>query len=407
MGDYTQNREDSIWNEIGQLDEGEIDFEDIIDHLNSSDFRTFGKGLSDVIRRKTPDDCELSEKDFLIKGYKENKVSDNYMPTSATINNWFNKDKRPVKSEAGRNNMFGIAFALKLNTKETEYLFHNVYLDRAFYSRSAKELIYYYCLKNSYSLKHAEELIGKIDFIKNSEDDATVYTSVIREVADNASDDELIKYINEHPHNFTKKNVSAMNTLKKYIDEAKKYVRREYDAGKDIYISDKYSNISPNSNDFMFQTITNQIPNTKKKGTTTIFGNARLPQEIKSRFPEAGTFSKKDPTSEEIRKMIILLFSYCFFYKVEKNDGKNHDFEKYNIDENIDKNIDENDEKYSSEKFDEYFDDYIINLNKVLTDAGMATIYPGNPFDWMFCYCITSEAPLNTLREIIDEAIHG
>lgn len=386
MGDYTQNCEDAIWNELGQVDGNEFDAEDIIERLNSSDFRTFGEGLSDVIRRKMPEDYELSEKAFLIKSYDEKNIQEekdkeknSYRPTSATISNWFNKDNRPKKSEVSRDFMYGIAFALSLTIEETIYLFHNVYLDRAFYSRNAKELIYYYCLKNGYSLERAKELIEKIEPINQTENDATVYTFVMQDIADNVSDDkDLINYINEHPHNFAIKDISAKNLLKKWMEKAKEYVWAENDAIKDLY--DSNANVNPKSNDFMFQTITGQTPGTSQKGTTTLFGNTRLPKEINSCFPEAGAFSKKDPTPEELRKMIVLLFSYCFFYEVE-----------------------EKIEKHGSENAPN-FDDYKDELDIILNEAGMAPIYPGNPFDWMFCYCMIAEKPLNTFRMILDEA---
>ena len=41
-------------------------------------------------------------------------------------------------------------------------------------------------------------------------------------------------------------------------------------------------------------------------------------KEIKNRFPEAVTLSKKDPTYEELRKLIILLSSYIFWYKMQQ-----------------------------------------------------------------------------------------
>lgn len=387
MGDYTQNREDAIWNELGQVDGDEFDVEDIIERLNSSDFRTFGEGLSDVIRRKMPEDCELSEKAFLIKSYdekniQEDKEKNSYRPTSATINNWFNKNNRPKKSEVSRDFMYGIAFALNLTIEETIYLFHNVYLDRAFYSRNAKELIYYYCLKNGYSLERTKELIEKIEPINQTENDATVYTSIMQDIADNVSDDkDLINYINEHPHNFAIKDISAKSLLKKWMEKAKECVGNEYKIMKDNKVLREWcANANPESNDFMFQTITGQTQDAQKKGTTTLFGNTRLPKEINSCFPEAGAFSKKDPTSEELRKMIVLLFSYCFFYEVEKMIEK-HGFENA-----------------------PNFDDYKDELDIILNEAGMAPIYPGNPFDWMFCYCMIAEKPLNTFRMILDEA---
>ena len=118
---------------------------------------------------------------------------------------------------------------------------------------------------------------------------------------------------------------------------------------------------------------------TKTGGTSTIFKNVNLPKEITSCFPEAATFSKKDPTYEELRKMIVVLFSYTFFYNVEKN--------VYDEAEAIDN-----------------YDDYTIELNNRLEKAGMAPLYPGNPFDWLFCFCALAKEPLNTFRMTLDEA---
>ena len=110
-----------------------------------------------------------------------------------------------------------------------------------------------------------------------------------------------------------------------------------------------------------------------RTGTTTVFKNARLPKEIKNRFPEAGTFAKREPTFEELRKMIVLLFSYYYWYQLQK--------------EGLESDI----------------DNYVQELNVYLNNSGLPMLYYGNPFDWMFLYCNLAERPLDAFREILAE----
>ena len=114
---------------------------------------------------------------------------------------------------------------------------------------------------------------------------------------------------------------------------------------------------------------------TGKKGTKTVFSNANLPKEIKTRFPEAATFGEKDLTSEEYRKTIILLFSYCFWYQIQR------------------------------EEIDGGIDDYTDELNNILFDCNYSGLYYGNPFDWLFLFCAQSEQPLDTFRELLAEVL--
>ena len=115
-----------------------------------------------------------------------------------------------------------------------------------------------------------------------------------------------------------------------------------------------------------------KFPKTYLTLVTTVFKNARLPKEIKNRFPEATSFAEKEPTYESIRKMIILLFSYTFWYQVQ--------WKNVQID----------------------IDDYTEQLNALLNECGMSLLYYGNPFDWLFLYCTVSERPLDTFRDMID-----
>ena len=100
-----------------------------------------------------------------------------------------------------------------------------------------------------------------------------------------------------------------------------------------------------------------------------------MPKEIKNRFPEAATLSKKEPTYEELRKLIILLFSYVYWYKIQKSDTA------------------------------PMIDDYISEVNVYLTDSGLSPIYYGNPYDWLFLYCSLADRPLDTFRGLLAEVL--
>ena len=102
-----------------------------------------------------------------------------------------------------------------------------------------------------------------------------------------------------------------------------------------------------------------------------------LPKEIKSRFPEALTLSKKDPTYEELRKLTILLASYIFWFRMQQN-GTPIDI-----------------------------DDYIEELNVFLDESGFSLMYYGNPYDWLFLYCTLSDRPLDTFRTNLAEVLES
>ena len=169
-----------------------------------------------------------------------------------------------------------------------------------------------------------------------------------------------------------------MNTLKEltkavaeYIIKAKTCVANEIKSP--AYDDMKYGKNTDSIN-FMYEIITGQSV-TGEKGTKTIFKNAELPKEIKINFPEAATFSKKEPNYDELRKMLIVLFSYWFWYNIQVKE------------ETAD------------------IDDYTEQLNDLLFRAGLPAVYPGNPLDWMFCYCTLQDYPLDTFRTIIADVL--
>ncbi len=353
-------------------DTSEDDYVEMVDYLNSSNFRSFGEGLCSIINEKTLND--ESTLDCLKRSFKENNIDIKELGSPNTPKNWLNGGERPKKGEESRRKMFVLAFALNLNTDETAYLFQHVFLDRAFNPRNYKELIYYYCIENQLPFSKAEDMISKIRLDNTEVSDRTIYTKVIADVIlQSKSEIDIIEYINSHPHNFSINNTAAKDRVADYITRAKKCVIEESESFDYIDTVNK----DKESINFMYETIIGQTITTDKGTDKSLFKNADLPKEISISFPTPQIFAKlnKNPTYDELRKMLILLFSYCFWYTIQKlND-------------------------YAD------IDDYVEQLNDLLIESNLPTLYPGNPMDWLFCFCTMTDRPLDTFRAILSEVL--
>lgn len=358
----------------------------LLNFLNSSNFRTFGSALESIICKKMPIDCALSPKEFLRNRCKDTGVS---VASDSTLRNWFNGSLRPKKDDKSREDMFSLAFALGLTADETKKLFNDAYLDRACNKRNYRELIYYHCLKNQYSYAHAQALINMVSFSADVQD-ATVYTAILASQTDSIIEDtQLISHINTHPHNFHLNNISAFAVYERLIEKASFTVDKELGFPKRNSIkterirgnwdSKRLSDLADkniNSTAFDFEVITGQSI-TGATGTKPLsFKNAELPKEIKTNFPSTPHLDKSS-SSEQLRKMIILLFSYSFWYEAQQRQAE------------------------------DYFDYYLDQLDDLLNSIGYAPMYHGNPYDWLFLTCSNMPCPLDAFRDILDEVLHA
>lgn len=372
MQNYTDQMEEKIfqWDEFDDYNE---DYTSLIDTLNSEDtFRTFGDGLLLFMQINNPDLTADTAVKILEKLCSEQGVPVKDIASTNRLKSWFKGGSRPKKGEDSRKSMFALAFALELTPDKTAEMFHKVYLDRAFDCRNADEIIYYFCLNNKKSWADAKRLISLSQGTNGDNNDHTVFTSQLKSDIQSLNDEsELISYISKHRHNLEKVNVSAKKNRQNLIGNAKTIAKIESESAE---YDDVFKGSNKDSLNFLYEMITS-LSVTGEKGTKTLFKNARLPKEIRNRFPEAVTLSKKEPTYEELRKLIILLFSYVYWYKTQKSD------------------------------ITPMIDDYISEVNVYLTDSGLSPIYYGNPYDWLFLYCSLAERPLDTLRGILAEVL--
>ena len=177
---YTEQRENALF-ESWKFDNAEEDYNAVIEVLNR-EFRSFGEGLLYTMEEKAGKRVD-NPVIYLESLCKAAGVSMQQIGSRNTIKSWFSGGPRPKKSEASRKKLFAFAFVLKLDPAETAEVFQKVYLDRAFNHRSYEELIYYYCLNNSLSFEHAEDLIRRVSLTLNTDAGQTVMTSYIAEEA--------------------------------------------------------------------------------------------------------------------------------------------------------------------------------------------------------------------------------
>lgn len=411
MGEYTSNISDDIWEIFGPDEVADI--ESVIAHVNKENaFRSFGDGLYYLMKQKNPDLIKEAALSFLKTSCQKTGVPLGDIGSDNSLRSWVTNGPKPKKGEDTRKKLFALAFALELNLEETKYLFEKVYMDRAFNHRNEEELVYYYCLINHRSWADANYIINKIDQDNIQDNGLTQKTeAIVKTVSNISSDDELLNYINNNRHNIfqytninsrnPKSNKTALTKYRQLLEEAKNAANEEEkeisdyrrDDLKGRWRKDKPSTYKPKkpkkvdqnsnnndkiSNNYLYYMITNQRPE-GLTGSKTIFKDARLPQEIKNRFPQPFDFNEDRLTYESLRKIIILLKSYTLWRESYLN------------------------EKIGEEVID--FEAYIDSMNFYLQECGFSELYYGNPFDWLFMICAIDVNPLQTFRWILSDVI--
>ena len=392
---YTEKMEEAYWDqwEIFDTDSKNETYDRVIGFLNNDgNFRSFGEGLIHLMKEKHP----TQNIDDPIKFLKEMCLKNNVdigeiSKRDVTLKSWFYGDKKPKKGELDRQKMFALAFALEFTPEDTAKLFHKVYLDRAFDFRTANEIIFYYCLAQNKSWQDAKRLIAAISY-DDTHTDATVYTSEIASNIQDISDEQaLLDYISRHSHNLKIASISAEHNIREYIEKVKWGARVEAEMVENVgrFSGRNTENISTN---LLYEIITG-LETAGNRDTISLIKKARLPQEIKSRFPTAASFGIAE-SHENRRKILILLYSYKFWFnwqwgKMPENEIEFKIFKpKHVIEETLDLN------------------DYLAPLDSLLFDCGFSQMYPGNPYDWLFLFCTINNRPLDVFRGLITEVLN-
>lgn len=391
MNDYTMIMTDLIRDQ-------EISEEDILAMLNNINetyqFLPFSQLLSREVSLKLG--CPIEN---VLDTFKTVAKEKDISFDRNTLKNWFT-GKGPKKSDEAREMLYRIAFVTGMTVNETGILFSNVYRDRAFNLRRIHEFIYFIYLNQHLSYQDAQTLILQAEAMERNRDNTphTIHTSsLFRVAAQLHTPEDILDYFDAHYSDFCTDNESAIRVKESLLedvmirDDEKQIIK---DNGrlpqhcsvmaKEVIREDRlqFENSVMTSISFMLRVIYDCSFDQIRIGDgKSVFKNAHFPKEILNRLPTKHTFSKKNPSYEELRKMIILLSSYKFWIT----------------------------QRYEGDEYGYGFEDYRDDVNSYLDEANMPILYPGNPFDWMFLYCsamrINDEDPLTLFRDLIAEGI--
>jgi len=388
MHEYTQELYDEIWSIAGRDYEQDYDSGEVLEKLNDPNFfRPFSERLLAFYNEALNSNFTADE----ARADLQRRVKLGNIPLNrGNITNWFSGNTEPKYGDNDRKNLFAVAFALELDAKQTERLFHKVFLDKAFNKRNAHEFIYLYCINRGRPLSVAEMLIGQLDGIdkSNMPADQTQRTQFLADAArHDMGEDDLLKFISEHPKNFSLNNTAAKEKRDALLDRLKGsagkpgLAQQEYERRRDELADDKEKTTGSDgrdakSVDFLLYMIMG-VDLAQKKDNKILSIRERFPRkEISNQFPDKLTLSAKDPSSYVLRKDIILLSFYDYWVS----------------------------DYLSSENSGDY-DSFVEGLNDVLYECGFSPLYAGNPYDWLFLYCSACAddgyTPLDRFRGIL------
>ena len=432
----------TILNELSTSDYPSLDdIDDAFDYLTDPDsFRTFKEGLTELLEKKgysgkTNDIKALSE--FLISRLQ--KI--NSPIGKATVISWFDRKHSPKVEPGSRSKIYEICFALELSYEETLWFFQHVYYDRAFNCHTIDEAVYYYAFLKHLTYPEAQSIIQEVKdapTLSTATDASENYTQIVKNRIDYfESVTELKTFLIQNKGDFSTWNKSALvllNNLKSKllgppesktaINNLKRIIKQNSHSDiqlLNLFDSSDYQNCGLLMKEILFDFKEHSAYESPAEyfgdtiGRKNIFSNdfilacllsnpaggmpknkeIKIPDIVRSNFPSKKTMSdilsEKDEKKnkilvsksyDSIRKMIVLLFFYCFWLEVKLGIGgtKNH-------------------------SNDELPGIYIEQSDARLLECGYEEMYQGNPYDWIFLCSAKSEDPLKYFKDIISKLL--
>lgn len=296
-----------------------------------------------------------------------------------------------------RKTVFQICFAFALGIEETNDFMRRICLMRGIDCHNMEEIVYYFALENGMDYQQAESVIKSINMVKpdkNIQPDP-VYTEVIaNDVEAISSKEELIEYLSENAQQFEYNSASAYKRIQVLWNEIAGNSGIAIREKKKIYpkFNDEDTEQPRVRHEDSIWEICLQMLGLAGSYSDIYYSDRSLKSILKDNellhplaeasFPDRDGLNKvllgRHVSYEKVRKLLILLGFYKFWG------------EKALLSNN-----------YNSEKSD--VERCISTLNEYLVDSGYPTLYPGNPYDFIFLTSINSDCPLYIFRCIMRE----
>lgn len=397
MGEYTRHL---------IIKEKDISIEDD-DYRNTlieitKSFRPFGEALSSFLKEHGFEGNVDNIDDKV--AFISKKFDASGVPKPRNMKQWFTDSKTIENVTAIR-----FAFAFELDLDGANDFFRRISLTKGFDCHDIQGVVWYWCFIKGKQYSEGEAALKKLemdyfkDVDKNS--DEMVFTIAIKEEISNIEDvSELINYINHNAFQFRSNNVTASQYIKNMWEKiigsnglvAREIRHRNEDNYSDI---SKFANKIINEKDLSEWDIyrwilaieDSDVESIKKidkkfdRNLKEVLNKNPLVHSIVAQsFPGRNGINKTlnglKVDSETVRKILILLGFFSFWVR------KYIDSEAYFRNEK------------DNERCREYINDYLVR-------SSFGTLYEGNPYDWIFLYCMNSEAPLLDFRSFISEMI--
>ena len=319
------------------------------------------------------------------------------MDAPREVREWFTK-QQPIR----RDTAFQICFAFGLDGSETDEFFRRVYArERSFNCHRVQEAIYYFCLNNGLTWADAMDIQSRVPLAgsEKAEGEAVRTGSIIAELNQLETKEELITWLNENLDKFTVSNVTAYEnirrlwkltsgpdgllirerkvpTLPSILDDAATGQRKEIRSGTDgVRIYDAYLAILQLDKDDIDRLH-------EDRSIRPLLG--KLHGDAQNAFPDRQGIDRilrgKVVSYERVRKWLVLLTFYTWWARKAIERGH-----------------------YRADPGDA--DRCITSMNHYLADSGYPELYVGNPYDWIFLYAAKQEEPLFVFRYIWNELL--
>lgn len=314
--------------------------------------------------------------------------------TKKTIKRWMSSGLASNDAK-GREAVYRLCFALKMNGYQTVEFFLKAYMERPFNYKDIHEAVYFYCMNSNLTYKDAVRIIS---LVENSDEIDNPYADNVTEqigahIATIIHEDALVRYLVENRSGFNVRNQTATEKIKQLVESCQLIAPKEHQT---IHPDEE---ITVNNMDELLRIIYGYSARAKE-GDQLVhkksISKSDFPDLIKRNWPQREQFQqileKKTASYDTIRRALIMLVFYDFFANAiiaqkeaeeqQKKTGK---------------------ASAAPVAADGLFDEFHAEMNTILSECGYVQLYWRNPFDWMIGYCAQALDPLGQLRDLIEE----
>ncbi len=356
-------------------------------------FRPFSDAITEFISERGFDG-DFTDVDAKVKYIKTAFEKANMTPPRE-LREWFTAGQ-PIK----RDTAFLICFAFGLDGGETDEFFRRYYAkERSFNCHQVQEAVYYFCLNNGLSYAEALDIQTRVPLSKRSQKSGdVVYTgSIIAELNDLETKEELVTYLTENIDKFSDSNVTAYERIRRLwalaagnggllMQEREKLPSILDDAatGEKSKLRSGNTGVKPwDAYLAILQLDKDDVKQLKAERSIRPILK-KLHDDAQDSFPDRQGIDKilrgEHVSYERVRKWLVLLTFYTFWAQKAVKEGS-----------------------YEAEPEDAKR--CLTTMNQHLMDAGYPELYVGNPYDWIFLFASKSEEPLYVFRFIWNELL--